>query len=222
MRIAFAVMAVLCACASTAAAQTAQGSRPAVRGRAGGGVFTSNLDLEHRVYGPSLTGNEDITRRVTVLSGGLSVGRVGLGAEFAQLGEVNGSLLNSASIKATELAKESVLYGTANLRVVTGHTVGLELVGGAGVLRHRRETVTSQPTVPNSTSVKVENLKHPMFVAGVDLPIRLGANLQLAPTFRTWWLQRGRGTGVISNFGSHSFYSSSIRYLVGVTLSITF
>lgn len=191
-------------------------------GRAGAGLFHSNLDLDSRVYGPALTGNEGLTPREVVVTGAIFSKRLGIGAEYSHLGTVQGQLFSNATLTARESERETVLYGTVIIRVVNDHTVGLEVLGGAGLLRHHRDTITASLSSSGITGLVAEDFTHPVLVAGANIPIRVGTDFALAPSFRVWWLQRGDGRGVIANFGSRPFFASSTRLLVGVTASVVF
>lgn len=175
---------------SVAAAQPAPAFGPSMT-FIGGGVGVTSSGAQGRVQVTAFPERSLVAPR---LEAGLALGRrVGLGLAFVPFAEIDGSH-NIARLAVSDRQREQAWVAELRVRTSSTSRAPLDLVAGAGLLRQQREGQYTAATCGVScfTTVMADpGRTSPVFTAGVDIPVRLGAHVSVAAVARVFWMRRG-------------------------------
>lgn len=215
MRLFAIVVFAVIASASQAVAQTSE----LPRGLIGVGALGSSTDASSRMR----LGEE---ARPWIYSGEVSARlapRLGIGVEAIDFGIATGET-RGITFHSTGKQHERAIIGLLRARVVGSHRVALDVVGGGGVLfqRHLAETATC---FNGCTATSTTEFAHraPAFVAGADVPIRVGGHLSIAAIGRYYVFRRGDNTPTDPRqpIAWQFEYESSSRLGIGASARVT-
>lgn len=161
----------------------------------------------------------------TIYSGEISLriaSRFAIGAEAIDLGTATGAT-SGRSFRSSGEQRERALVGVLRARAGGSERVAVDLVGGAGVLFQRHLAITTSCFIECVETFTTElTSRAPVFVAGVDVPIRIGRHFSIAPIGRYYFLRRERTTSVPNEPVPWQFeYAPSSRMGVGLSARVS-
>ena len=154
----------------------------------GAGLYRGTDDLSDRM---SRVDFEVRELSVTNFEGGVRIGRrASLGLDFFRPRELTTVMFfRSGQIRGTQ--REHVWLATARARLAEVHGIAVDAVGGGGaIVQHHEQRVFLCAEICVTSTSSMTN-RAPAVMAGFDLPVRLAPFLAVAPTFRTYFLDRG-------------------------------
>jgi hypothetical protein len=160
-------------------------------GFVGGGFARASDDTVERIgFRNTSPGPESSSARVWLVETMVFViGRIGAGAELANLGTVVGSI-QTASFSQRHVQNETVLLGVVRVRAARRDRLALDVMGGAGTVLQHRETRVAYRHVRTQTDT-IDDRRSPAFVLGVDTPITIAPHVAVVPHVRWYFLHRG-------------------------------
>lgn len=209
--VALAVYAVLAA-APTAWAQSLELPRLFI----GGGASLATNDSEHRMR----LGDQTMPAVFAVEAAARIAPRIAIGAEFMQPADSEG-VTQGQGFQSFGEQRERAIIGTLRARLAGSGPVALDAVGGAGVLFQHHELRLS-PCFSGCEVLVVETMTNraPAFLAGADVPVRLGGHFGIAATGRIYFLNRGEHVTVDPRTELIPWqfeWQSSQRFALGIT-----
>jgi hypothetical protein len=138
------------------------------------------------------------TQWLVEMAVGLS-SRLSIGAEYSRPSAATASTLTRSG-RFTGRQEEQVLVGMLRARLTGLKRWAVDAVGGGGVLfqTHKSGFCVPLPDRCDDVNGLSVNERAPVWVIGLDVPIRIAAHLELVPNVRAYVLRRGEQTSAVN------------------------
>lgn len=148
----------------------------------GAGVFAAPNNASARVALPTAA-----SRGLLIVDGALLVGRFGIGAEVLRSGRAAGT---PEILRLRDDQYDVLLAGTARFRMFMGSLVRVDAVAAFGAAVQRHETVTLECFTHCIRSEQTNTASTFLAGAGLDVPVAITSNVDLAGLFRLYAFER--------------------------------